>query len=166
LLGLLAFVPLGALMLPTTIMVVVGMIPTIVAFVIDRDPEKSAGMTVGSMNLCGVMPFLISLWQGGHTIDLAVQTLLHPFPYMMMYGAAAVGWLLYYGIPPMVAGGLAMRDTARSRDLDKKREALVEEWGFEVTGRHASSMEMAVAAAGVGVGANLPDPTEDAAADS
>jgi hypothetical protein len=142
-------------MLPTAILVLVGMIPTMVAFVIDRDPEKSAGMTVGSMNLCGVMPFLITLWQHGHTIELAVRTVLNPFTPMMMYGAAAVGWLLYYGIPPMVAGGLAMRDASRARELDKKREALVEEWGFEVTGRSATAMEKAVAASGVGPDADM-----------
>jgi hypothetical protein len=53
-----------------------------------------------------------------------------------------------------------MRDAARIRDLDKKRGELVEEWGFEVTGRSADAMEKAVNAAGVGPGAELGDGEE------
>jgi hypothetical protein len=94
LLGLIVLIPLGALMLPTAILVLVGMIPTMVAFMIDRDPEKSAGLTVGAMNLCGVMPFLITLWQSNHSIERSVQILLTPFTFFLMYGAAGVGWLL------------------------------------------------------------------------
>ncbi|WP_044560553.1 hypothetical protein [Azospirillum sp. B4] len=137
--GLLAaavlLLPLGALVMPTSVLTVIGMVPTIVAWIVDRDPDKPAAVTVGALNICGVMPFCIQLWQHGHTMDYASSLLVQPVTWLVMYSAAGVGWLLYFGIPPLVAGWSVARDQARIRELDEERQALVEEWGVEVNGQ-------------------------------
>ena len=33
------------------------------------------------------------------------KVLTDPFAWLVMYGAAGLGWTLYYGIPPAVAAG-------------------------------------------------------------
>jgi hypothetical protein len=58
---LLIMLPVGLIFLPSTILLAAGMIPTAVAYVVDRDPDKTAPMTVGGLNLAGVVTFLISL---------------------------------------------------------------------------------------------------------
>jgi len=134
---LLLVVPLAVVVMPTTVLLGVGLIPTLVAFAVDRDSEKSAAITVGAMNFCGVMPFAIQLWQRGHTLDLSMGLIASPFTWLVMYGAAAVGWGLYFVIPPIVASFVVMRDEDKIRDLEEQRQALVEEWGIEVTGQGA-----------------------------
>ncbi|HYC04569.1 MAG TPA: hypothetical protein VED40_14845 [Azospirillaceae bacterium] len=131
---LLVLLPLGVVVLPTTVLMGAGLIPTLVAALVDRDPEKSAALTVGAMNLCGVMPFAIELWQSGHTLDLALGLLATPYTWLVMYGAAAIGWGFYFAIPPLVAGFVTMRDEDKARRLEQERDALVEEWGPEVAG--------------------------------
>lgn len=133
-LGLMALVlPMGLLILPTTLLVLAGMIPSMVAYAVDRHDDKAAALTVGSMNVCGVMPFCIQLWQHGHVLRYAIDLLSQPVTFMVMYSAAAVGWLLYFTIPPLVAGWAASRDQARIVSLDDQRQALTEIWGPEVT---------------------------------
>ncbi|MFC7333223.1 hypothetical protein [Rhodocista pekingensis] len=127
--------PFGLVVMPTTILMLAALVPTLVAYVVDRDPEKSAPLTVGAMNLCGVMPFAIRLWQDGHTIELTMRMLADPYTWLVMYGGAAIGWLLYFGIPPLVAGAVVMRDGTRIREMEEQRRLLVEEWGPEVAGR-------------------------------
>ncbi|MBY6265507.1 hypothetical protein EI613_26825 [Azospirillum sp. 412522] len=131
---ILLIVPAALIVLPTTILFGIGMIPTIVAYVIDRDPDKSAPITVGGLNFCGCMPFAIDLWKHQHTIGAAAKIFADPLAWLVMYSAAAVGWGLYYGIPPMVAGMEITRAEKRVEVLKQKKVALVQEWGPDVAG--------------------------------
>lgn len=131
---LLIVVPLSLLFMPTAVLLAVGLVPTAVAFVIDRDPDKTAPMTVGALNFVGVMVFAIRLWRGQHTLSGVMALLGDPFTWLGMYGAAAVGWALYYGIPPAVAMWTAMRAETRIGRLREHQQELMEEWGSEVHG--------------------------------
>lgn len=127
--------PFGLLVLPTTLLLLAGMIPTLVALVVDRDPDKSATLTVGALNFCGIMPFCIRLWQDGHTAELSFRMLANPTTWLLAYSAAAAGWLIYFMVPRVVAGFSISRDQARIRDLEAARTDLVRDWGPDVTGQ-------------------------------
>ncbi len=131
---ILLVIPAGLVVLPTSILFGVGMIPTIVAYITDRDPEKSAPITVGGLNFCGCMPFAIDLWKHNHTIIAAGKIFADPLSWLVMYGAAAIGWALYYGIPPAVANFEVMRAEKRVSALKQVKVGLVQEWGPEVAG--------------------------------
>lgn len=136
---LLIMLPVGLIFLPSTILLAAGMIPTAVAYVVDRDPDKTAPMTVGGLNLAGVVTFLISLWQAGHTMAALTKVLTDPFAWLVMYGAAALGWAtlgwaIYYGIPPAVAGWVVLRAEARIAQRIKEQQDLIALWGTEVNG--------------------------------
>jgi hypothetical protein len=126
-------VPAALVVLPTTIIFGVGMVPTMVALATDRDPEKSAALTVGSLNLCGCIPYAIELWKSGHNIAAALAKLGDPLTWLAMYGAAGAGWLLYFTIPPLVASAEVSRAEKRIDALKKKRVSLIQEWGPDVS---------------------------------
>ncbi|CAO3430680.1 hypothetical protein [Azospirillum doebereinerae] len=130
----LLIIPAALIVLPTSILFGIGMIPTIVAYVVDRDPDKSAPITVGGLNFCGCMPFAIDLWKHQHTIAAAGKIFTDPLSWLVMFGSAAVGWGLYYGIPPLVAGMEIARAEKRLEVLKGKKVALVQEWGPDVAG--------------------------------
>ena len=126
-------VPAAVFAAPTALLFAVGLVPTFVAAIIDRDPDKSAPMTVGPLNLCGIQPFTMEMWRHNHTLTEATRLLGDPFTWMVMYGAAALGWVFYYMITPMVTGFEVVRWQSRIDSLKSKKVSLIEEWGPEVT---------------------------------
>lgn len=126
--------PLSLFFLQTAIVLGVGMLPTMVAYVTDRNDDKSAAITVGALNFVGCMIFVIHLWQHENTVAGAMRILGNPFAWFAMYGGAGVGWGLYYGIPPMVAVWIASRARGRIESFKERQRALAEEWGEEVRG--------------------------------
>ena len=77
-------------MMPTMLIAVVGMIPTLIALFTDMDQDKSSTSSVGFMNAAGVTPFVIDLWLKGQSIDNAFQILREPANLVVMYCAAAM----------------------------------------------------------------------------
>lgn len=126
-------VPAALVVLPTTMIFCIGLLPTMVALAVDRDPEKSAAITVGGLNFCGCMPFAIDLWKTGHNIAAAMSKLADPMTWLVMYGAAGAGWLLYFTIPPLVASAEIARAEKRIDALKKKRVGMIQEWGPDVS---------------------------------
>ncbi len=127
--GLLAAV----LFIPSTILLVVGMLPTVVAALIDRKGGARA-ITVGALNLCGCIPFLMDLWTKGHTTGLAVNLITDPLTIIVMYAAAGIGYMIDWALSGIVATILVQRSTARMEAIRKRQADLVARWGKEVTG--------------------------------
>lgn len=119
---------------PSTVLFCGGMLPTLVAALIDNRPQKTAWITVGAMNFAGFLPSWFQLWQSGHRLDQALNLLMQPETLAVSYGGAAVGWVLYHQIPPFVASILARRGDRRLRDIEKRHRELVRKWGDEVAG--------------------------------
>lgn len=131
---LLLILPAALVVLPTSVLFGLGMIPTIVAYAVDRSSEKSAPITVGGLNFCGCLPYVIDLWKHSGTLTAALKVFSDPLAWLVMYGAAAVGWAFYYGIPPAVANAELLRSERRVDVLKQRKVALVQEWGPNVAG--------------------------------
>ncbi len=128
----LAMIISGALFIPTAVLVMIGMLPAIVAFLIDDDRKKSLSMTVALMNGAGVIPFVIELWHKGQTLHETFAIIQQPMVWLFMYGGAAMGWLIIYSVPAVVQALLTHRASVRIADIDKRHADLVVQWGEDV----------------------------------
>jgi hypothetical protein len=125
----------GAVMfLPSMMLLVVGMTPTMAAMLTDRRREKYATLCVGCMNFTGVLPYMIELWTQDHSYDHAFSIIANPFTWLVMFGAAAIGWAIYFVAPGIVGMFIAMRADQRVERLRRRQRDLVEEWGPGVAG--------------------------------
>ncbi len=111
----------------------IGMLPTVVAYIIDRTQKKYATFCVGAMNLSGVFPFLSDLWTGNNNIHGAIEIMTNAFDLIVMYAAASFGWLLYIAVPPVVNALLAVAAQHRIAQLRSRQRELIREWGQEIT---------------------------------
>lgn len=119
------------LVLPTALVLVIGGLPTLVAVVIDRSPRHYLTRCVGFLNLAGVTPYLVKIWMH-HTVLAAMQMLIDPFVWLVMYGAAAVGWTIYLSAPSIAWLQVEIMGTRRIAALHARQRQLIAEWGEDV----------------------------------
>lgn len=127
-------VGMGVLLLPSSFLLMVGMIPTAVAGFVDRSKSGAQILTVGSMNLAGCAPFLFDLWMQGHTFDISMRIALNPQAIVVMYAAAGVGYLLDWAMTGVVSGIMVKRGESRAKVIREQQKQLIERWGRKVTG--------------------------------
>ncbi len=125
-------VPIGLMIVPTMIVLGVALIPTGVAFLMERRKGYYGGITVGVMNLAGTMPYLAELWFNGHTVEGALAIITNVFAWMVFYGAALFGWAIYSTTPSVVSTFMAMTAGHRITALRAQQRELVQKWGPDV----------------------------------
>ncbi|MBH68730.1 MAG: hypothetical protein CMM58_10295, partial [Rhodospirillaceae bacterium] len=131
--------------LPTVMVLMVGMIPTFIAYATDRRKEKYKTVSVGALNFVGVLPLLVTLWTKDHSFDMGFSVLSDPFNWLMVLGAVSAGWTIFLVAPTFVAMFLTARIELSVDRLKKRQSKLVEEWGDGVSGdRKANQMRQQV----------------------
>ena len=115
-----------------TLLVCIGLLPTLVALFTDTDANRSSLATVGYMNLAGVLPFLVELWQKGQSMDVAMTIIRDPYSWVIMFGSAGVGHLILYAVPVMISSIVILNLESRQRTLLEGKQQLEAIWGAEV----------------------------------
>ncbi|MBK8209429.1 MAG: hypothetical protein IPK78_05120 [Rhodospirillales bacterium] len=116
-----------------------GMLPTLVVIALDWSQGRSVACTVGGMNVAGVVPFLPALWCRRGALISPVDMLGDTTAVIVMYAAAAAGWLLIALLPALFA--VLEREEAAYRQVQLRRaqQLLEEEWGQGVVGAEVST---------------------------
>lgn len=124
----------GVMLLASTFLLMIGMVPTVVAGFTDRSKRGSKILTVGAMNLAGCAPFLFDLWTQGNTFDASMRIALDPQAIVVMYAAAAVGYILDWAMTGVVSRVMVQRGESRAKAIREQQQQLIERWGRKVTG--------------------------------
>ena len=120
----------------TVILLAFGLLPAVVAFIIDRTPQNYAGFCVGGMNFCGIFSYILDLWSGGADVAAAIQIISDPYAILVIFSSAAFGWMLFMTIPPVVSTFLTVVSQRRVSALRAAQKELLEEWGERVANPH------------------------------
>ena len=118
--------------LPTMIVVFVGMIPSLVTLIMDRSPRKYGALTVAAMNFAGVLPYLVKLWSKSQSMENALSIVIDVFAMGVMFGAAGFGWMIFLTIPSFVASIFMVISQRRIATLRDKQRKIIEEWGESI----------------------------------
>ena len=131
---ILLMVVIGSLVpvIKPTLVVCLGLLPTLVALFVDTDKEKSTVTTIGFLNVAGVFPFLVELWSREQTMEAALSIVRQPVTWLVMFGAAGIGQLMLYTIPSAIAMLTVIRLETRAKKLHDGLEQLKAIWGPEV----------------------------------
>jgi hypothetical protein len=147
-------IPIALMIIPTVIVLAVALVPTGVAFIMERGKGYYGGLTVGAMNLAGTTPYIADLWAQGHTIEAALGIITNVFAWLVFYGAALFGWAIYSTTPAAVGAFMTMTSGHRITAMRAQQKELVQKWGpdvesvYEPEGRAAEQAAMAAAEPG------------------
>lgn len=114
---------------PALLLFVVGSIPAMVAYIVDREPGRNATLAVAAANFAGVAPFIFELLVAGATMDRALSMLTDVFVIAVMFGTAGIGWLLVLGMPKVATVYIEVTNEAKIKAMRREQKRLVEEWG-------------------------------------
>ena len=96
------------------ILLAVGMLPTIIVQFIDRSPERTKILTIGFMNFAGCFPFCMDILGLSGTAETLQSVLMNPVNIVIMYGAAALGRLIEWGVVGFVASMMVQKEIHKS----------------------------------------------------
>jgi hypothetical protein len=147
---------------PTVLLMVIGMAPSIVAFIVDKRPGKVTARAIGYLNLAGCLPYAIKLWTGQNTLTGVLSLLGEPSALMVMYSSAAMGWMLNFIMAPIMTAYLAVQYEVKARSIGNRQAELIKEWGGEVKGQ--ATMRTTDASQQAGVVAAFDEEEKEAAA--
>jgi hypothetical protein len=120
----------GALtILPTTIVVTFGLVPSLVALVVDDSRQRYLFRSVLGMNLAALWPFLERLWVHGNDMRTAMNIVSDVYTWAAIYGAAGLGWMMFLGLPSLMESYKQFIAERRIQKLTEAQEKLIEEWG-------------------------------------
>lgn len=126
----------AGILLPTTLLLFLGMLPTLIVLLFDQTVNKSRVVTVGAMNAAGCMPFVLELWSRGHTVNIALEYAINPRTIIVMYMAAGIGYMIEWVMTGLVAGIMVQKAKTRISEIEKRQNDLETRWGPEVTGEY------------------------------
>lgn len=110
-----------------------GLLPTLTAFLMDDTKNKDFYKSVRACNLAGMLPTLESM-VGHQYPGAALQiTMSDPMTWLLVYGAAATGWVLVWVCRWISYGFLMTTASTRLMLLERTKNQLVDEWGEEIT---------------------------------
>ncbi|HUK61639.1 MAG TPA: hypothetical protein VLV50_20570 [Stellaceae bacterium] len=115
--------------LPLCAVAAAGMLPAGVAFLIDRSPRRDLARTVAATNLAGVVPPATALLHFEFSFAGALTILREPQNWLIMYGAAAIGWGLHAGMPVLAGMVLEFRARQAEQRLKARAAEIASEWG-------------------------------------
>lgn len=113
----------------TAIYLAIASLPTLAMALVDDDPERRGTLCVGSLNFAGSLPFALLSMGGG----LKYAPLMWGTAYIYAYLGALLGAALYFCIPFVLRRIVRVEEEGEKRRLSERQEALVEEWGANVS---------------------------------
>jgi hypothetical protein len=114
------------------VVMLAGLLPSLVIGLTDSSRGKSLTVCVASLNAAGVLHVLLGLMQQGFSFEYALNLVSTPQTYVIMWGAAGLGFTFFTFIPGMVAQMLAGMAEGKIARLRHNQQELKRLWGDEV----------------------------------
>ncbi len=137
------FLLLTVLVPPAALLIFIGVMPTIVAWIAEAPERRGVAAAVGALNVAGVGLAVYFFTLGGVETGRLPRYLSQPSVWVGMDGSAAIGWGLFLTIPPVIQAADRFRRRQRLAELRRFRRKLTDEWGYEISGPRQVTAEKA-----------------------
>lgn len=132
---MIAFVLLGLTFLPTSMLLGVGLLPSVIVFFVSDRRRGARVSTVAAMNVAGCVPFILKLWSGENTFAASMDIITDAQSMLVIYVAAAFGYMIDWVVTGLVSSFLYQKGLARMEAIKKRQAFLASHWGEGVSGK-------------------------------
>ncbi len=117
-----------------TIILVLTIIPSIVAFFVDRRPHRPSFKVITACNLSAALPFIIPIidFSLKQQFSEAGRVIEDPMSWAFIYCGAGAGWGMLYLSKFVARVVTLMHYDYAVTVLEKKQQLLVSEWGESI----------------------------------
>jgi len=116
--------------LPMFIILYGGMLPTLVAYLMDEQKSRHLFRTVAAMNLAGVIPYLEPTWRLGPSLGFVGYPVSDMRTWVVIYGSAIAGFGMAWVIPMITDIFLDASFRVRLKRLESLEKELMKEWNL------------------------------------
>lgn len=113
---------------------VIGMLPTLLAFAFLRTPKDYILSILAAFNFAGVFPDLLGISLEGGTPRAVLDHLSTASVWLSMYAAALLGWIIVWLSPAIATMFIQAINRGRMQHMEHIQKKLEEEWGPEIKG--------------------------------
>lgn len=115
------------------IFMVIGLLPSIVAYYLDVTRSRTTFHTVLACNLSGVLPYMARILQESSTSGSYVTSLMGDAQtWLVVYASAGFGWLLVFATPLFAQLIISMFNRGQIARFESMQDRIVKDWGPEV----------------------------------
>ncbi|MBA4096518.1 MAG: hypothetical protein C0484_07100 [Rhodospirillum sp.] len=132
---LVLLLPAAALMAPIAIVMVAALVPTVVARIVDTNPNRYLTFTVLGLNLVGSLYFVHQVLTKGNSLEVVAMVLQDSVGWLSALSGAGCGWLLFLAVPPLIAKAAEAQSGLRLRRVHRDQTQLINEWGEVVAAK-------------------------------
>jgi len=132
---LVLLLPAAALMAPIAIVMVAALVPTVVARIVDTNPNRYLTFTVLGLNLVGSLYFVHQVLTKGNSLEVVAMVLQDSIGWLAALSGAGCGWLLFLAVPPLIAKMAEAQSGLRLRRVHRDQTQLISEWGEVVAAK-------------------------------
>jgi len=126
---LVLLLPAAALMAPIAIVMVAALVPSVVARIVDSNPNRYLTFTVLGLNLVGSLYFVHQVLTKGNSLEVVAMVLQDSIGWLAALSGAGCGWLLFVAVPPLIAKVAEAQSGLRLRRVHRDQTQLINEWG-------------------------------------
>lgn len=128
----LVLIGLGFAMPGASFILLTGMIPTAVMYIVERKKPRYLTYSIGVFNFTGTLPYFLILCQNNQSVKFALEILGSPTPWLVMYGTSAIGLAIFSVTPSIVKFSRFIQLNARIEFAEKQRNTILKEWGDHI----------------------------------
>jgi hypothetical protein len=112
---------------------IVGMMPSVIAYITDQSKHRYMFQCVFACNLSGMMGFVLTLIVHGPSNVMLQQMMGSFINWITIYGAALMGWLVVKICPIVAEAMVHNMHKGQITRIQRVQKKLENEWGDEVT---------------------------------
>lgn len=116
------------------IFVLLALLPSVVAYYMDRDPHLSTLKTVVACNLAAILPVLYPMLKAGFMFEPynTYAVIVDPLNWIIAYVGAAMGWALIFLCRFIARFVVTVAYEVQIHELERAQKHLIKEWGNDL----------------------------------